>query len=167
MIVPSDLTRNGQNFLLGWKQDGKISMVYRRPALQIRPWCEQYQTMRRKQMFDPAHPKSVTLLPQLWLSIQVIQTMKKSVESIQPCRSPKSTVDGCHLTPPTRIQTSEQEYEDLIFQFSVCFPENVQYLSCLLVKIRFHLSSIIMLIITFCIFALIANVKNPCFSKIN
>ena len=30
-----------------------------------------------------------------------------------PCRSPIPTVNGCDLTPPTRAQTSEQEYSDL------------------------------------------------------
>jgi len=31
------------------------------------------------------------------------------------CASPTPTVNGCDLTPPTRTQTSEQEYSDLIF----------------------------------------------------
>jgi len=37
--------------------------------------------------------------------------MKRSEDSTHPCRMP--TVNGCDLTPPTRTQTSEQEYSDL------------------------------------------------------
>jgi len=39
--------------------------------------------------------------------------MKRSDDSTHPCRSAKSTVNGWDLTPPTRTQTSEQEYIDL------------------------------------------------------
>ena len=43
----------------------------------------------------------------------ILQTMKRNGESTHPCRSAVPTASGCDSTPPTRIQTSEQECSDL------------------------------------------------------
>ena len=72
--------------------------------------CKQHQIVRQKQTVDPAAPKSDTLVD----SAVTVQTMKRIADSTHPCRqSPTPTVNGCDLTPPTRTQTSEQEYSDL------------------------------------------------------
>ena len=41
-------------------------------------------------------------------------TMKRSDDSTHPCRSPTPTVNGRDVTLPTRTQTSEQKYRDLM-----------------------------------------------------
>jgi len=43
----------------------------------------------------------------------ILQSMKRNGESTHPCRSAVPTASGCDSTPPTRIQTSEQECSDL------------------------------------------------------
>jgi len=49
----------------------------------------------------------------LRLSIQFKRNMKRSGDSTHPSWSPAQIVNSCDLTPPTRTQTSEQEYSDL------------------------------------------------------
>jgi len=40
MIMPSELTQRGQNFSLRCEGGGKVSVAFRRPALEIRPWTK-------------------------------------------------------------------------------------------------------------------------------
>jgi len=68
---------------------------------------------RRRKVMILQIPVLTPSSTRLWLSIQFIQTVKRSGESTNLSRVPTPTMKGCDLTPPTRKQTSEQEYDDL------------------------------------------------------
>ena len=74
---------------------------------------KQYQIVRKKQTIYPAASNSDILVDSTVIVYSIHISMKRSGDITHRCRNPAPTVNGCDLTPPTRTQTSEQEYSDL------------------------------------------------------
>jgi len=74
----------------------------------------------KKQMVDPAASSSDTVVNLSVIALPLYIIMNRRDASTHPFRSPIHTVNGCDLTPPPRLQTSVQDYNDLTASFAGC-----------------------------------------------